>query len=67
MLVLTRYVFGQRFADAIRGHWGIEKSLHWQLNMTFREDACRVRKGHTDANLVVMRRFALSMLNHKNQ
>ena len=60
--VLTRYVSGKRFADAVRSHWGIENSLHWQLDVTFREDDCRLRKGHSDANLSVIHRFDLSML-----
>ena len=60
--IVTRYVSGERFANAVRRHWGIENSLHWQLDVTFREDDCRVRKGHSDANLRVIRRFALSML-----
>ncbi len=63
--ILTRYVSGKRFADAVRAHWGIENSLHWQLDVTFREDDCRVRKGHSDANLSVIRRFALSMLKNE--
>lgn len=63
--ILTRYVSGKRFADAVRTHWGIENSLHWQLDVTFREDDCRVRKGHGDANLSVIRRFALSMLKNE--
>jgi len=63
--ILTRYVSGKRFADAVRSHWGIENSLHWQLDVTFREDDCRVRKGHADANLSVIRRFAPSMLKNE--
>lgn len=63
--VLTQYVSGKRFAEAVRTHWGIENSLHWQLDVTFREDDCRVRKGHSDANLSVIRRFALSMLKNE--
>lgn len=66
--ILTRYVSGKRFADAVRSHWGIENCLHWQLDVTFREDDCRVRKGNCDANLSVIRRFALTMLkNNKSQ
>jgi predicted transposase YbfD/YdcC len=63
--ILTRYVSGKRFADAVRSHWGLENSLHWQLDVTFREDTCRARKGHSDANLSVIRRFALSMLKNE--
>ena len=58
--ILTCYVSGKRFAEAVRTHWGIENSLYWQLEVTFGEDDCRVRKGHSDANLSVIRRFALS-------
>ena len=40
-----------RHLDAIRGHWGIENSLHWVLDVAFREDECRVRKGNGPENL----------------
>lgn len=63
--VLSRYVSGRRFAEAVRGHWGIENRLHWQLDVTFREDDCRVRKGHADANLAHVRRTALSLLQNE--
>ncbi|MGH7486981.1 MAG: ISAs1 family transposase, partial [bacterium] len=43
--ITSRYISGKKFADAVRGHWGIENSLHWQLDVTFQEDQCRVRKG----------------------
>ena len=35
-----------RIAHAIRAHWGIENQLHWVLDVTFGEDACRIRTGH---------------------
>jgi predicted transposase YbfD/YdcC len=60
--ILSRYVSGKRFADAVRKHWGIENSLHWQLDVTFSEDQCRVRKGHADQNFSILRRTALSLL-----
>ncbi len=43
----------------------IENSLHWQLDVTFGEDACRVRQGHADANLSVVRRAALGLLKNE--
>jgi predicted transposase YbfD/YdcC len=49
----------------VRGHWGIENHLHWQLDVTFQEDQCRIRKGHADANFSILRRAALAMLKHE--
>lgn len=43
-------------AEANRGHWGIENSLHWSLDVSFREDDIRVRKGHGAENLSRLRR-----------
>ena len=48
------------FARAVRGHWGIENSLHWVLDVAFREDSCRVRKGYGAENLAVLRHMALN-------
>lgn len=53
----------KRFAGAVRGHWGIENSLHWVLDMTFREDESRIRKGHGPDNFALLRRFAINILN----
>jgi predicted transposase YbfD/YdcC len=50
------------FARAVRGHWGIENRLHWSLDVTFAEDQSRVRKDHGPANLAMLRRLALSIL-----
>jgi predicted transposase YbfD/YdcC len=60
--ILSRKMGARRFGAAVRGHWGIENSLHWQLDMSFGEDRSRVRKGHADANLALVRRTALSLL-----
>ena len=43
-------------------HWGIENRLHWQLEVAFQEDQCRIRKGHADANFSILRRTAPAML-----
>jgi len=56
----------RRFADAVRGHWGIENSAHWVLDVTFNEDRCRCRKDHSDANFALMRRLAMNLL-HANR
>jgi predicted transposase YbfD/YdcC len=60
--ILSRVLSATEFAEAVRGHWGIENSLHWQLDVSFREDGCRVRRDHAPANLSVIRRFALGLL-----
>lgn len=60
--ILSKYLSGPRFAQAVRDHWSIENRLHWQLDVTFQEDQCRVRKGHADANFSILRRTALSLL-----
>lgn len=52
----------KRFAEAARGHWGIENGLHWCLDVAFREDDSRVRKGHGPTNLAIINRFALSLV-----
>jgi predicted transposase YbfD/YdcC len=50
---------------AIRLHWGVENGLHWTLDVTFEEDACRVRSGHAPHNLAWLRRIALNALNRE--
>lgn len=50
------------FAEAVRGHWSVENTLHWVLDVAFREDESRVRKDHGPANLGLVRRIALSLL-----
>jgi predicted transposase YbfD/YdcC len=47
---------------ATRTHWGIENSLHWVLDIAFREDECRVRKDHSAQNLAILRHIALNLL-----
>ena len=64
----TRYFIGsrpmsaRRYGQALRNHWSIENSLHWQLDVSFAEDNSRVQKRHAAANLCQMRRGAISLL-----
>jgi predicted transposase YbfD/YdcC len=52
----------KRFARAVRGHWGIENSCHWCLDMTFREDESRIRDRNLRENFAWLNRFLLSLL-----
>ena len=52
----------KRFANSVRGHWAIENTLHWCLDVTFREDESRVRDRLAATNLAWLKRFAISIL-----
>jgi predicted transposase YbfD/YdcC len=53
-----------RAAEAVRGHWRIENSLPWVLDVVFKEDQSRLRKGHGARNMAVVRHFALNLVRH---
>lgn len=50
---------------AVRGHWSVENRLHWSLDVSFCEDASRLRKGHGAENYSRLRRLALNLLNRE--
>jgi predicted transposase YbfD/YdcC len=50
------------FGESVRGHWGIENKVHWSLDIAFREDESRMRKGHSAENFALIRRLALNLL-----
>jgi predicted transposase YbfD/YdcC len=64
----ARYFIGSRkasakvYGKALRNHWGIENSLHWQLDVNFAEDYNRVSKPNAAENLALLRRLTLSLL-----
>jgi len=55
----------ETIAKAIRCHWGVKNGLHWKLDICFREDECRKRKGHSAQNFAIMRQIALNLLNQE--
>jgi predicted transposase YbfD/YdcC len=57
-LVLAAHLIGA----VIRSHWVVENSLHWVMDMVFRDDECRVRKDHAPANFVTLRHMAHNLI-----
>jgi predicted transposase YbfD/YdcC len=55
----------KRLAGYIRGHWSVENNLHWQLDVSFREDERRIRKGHGAENFSRLCRIALNLLKNE--
>ncbi len=51
--------------QSIRGHWGIENTLHWSLDVTFSEDKSRIRKDNAPENFALLRKLALNLLNQE--
>jgi predicted transposase YbfD/YdcC len=58
----SRRMGARRYAQAVRGHWGIENNLHWQLDVSFGEDASRIENRHGAANFALLRKLALGLL-----
>src|SRR5262249_52422861 len=63
-----RYFIGSRkmsakaYGEAYRDHWRIENSLHWRLDVIFREDDSRIQKRNGQTNFALLRKLALSLL-----
>jgi predicted transposase YbfD/YdcC len=51
----------KRFAHAVRDHWGVENRLHWRLDVVFREDASRIRKGNAPAIMTSIRHLCMNL------
>jgi predicted transposase YbfD/YdcC len=60
--LLSQILEAPRFAQTVRGHWGIENRLHWVLDVGFREDESRGVLGHSAENLAVIRHIAVNLV-----
>jgi predicted transposase YbfD/YdcC len=66
----TRYLYyisslpadAEQLAHLVRAHWGIANSLHWILDLAFREDECRKRKDNSAENFAILRHITLNLL-----
>lgn len=64
--ISSRALSAEEAARAVRAHWQIENALHWVLDVTFKEDLARVRKGHGAKNMAVVRHFAINIVRNAN-
>lgn len=51
--------------ETVRSHWSVENNLHWQLDVSFDEDQCRLRSGNAAANFSFLNKIALALLKNK--
>jgi len=51
----------KNIAHSIRKHWGVENQVHWRMDVTFREDDCRIRREHAAQNMGSLRRFVMNL------
>jgi len=58
---------GVRFSDAVRQHWGVENQLHWGVEVSFAEDASRIRKDKGAQTFSGLRHIALNLLRRESQ
>lgn len=56
----------ERAAHAVRGHWLVENALHWTLDVIFKDDQSRLRKGHGAINMAIVRHFAINLVRDVN-
>jgi len=60
--ITSLVLLAHQIGPVIRSHWAVENSLHWVMDMVFRDDECRVRKDHAPANFVTLRHMAHNII-----
>lgn len=60
--ITSLLLLASMLAPVVRGHWTIENSLHWVMDMVFRDDECRVRTDHAPANFCTIKHMALNLI-----
>ena len=64
--ITSLMLLAAQLAGIVRNHWAVENSLHWVMDMVFRDDECRVRTDHAPANFTTIRHMALNLLRNAN-
>jgi predicted transposase YbfD/YdcC len=62
LYITSRVMAAALLGPVVRSHWGIENSLHWVMDMIFRDDECRVRSDHAPANFTTIKHMACNLL-----
>jgi predicted transposase YbfD/YdcC len=60
--ITSLLLLASQMASLVRDHWAIENSLHWVLDMVFRDDECRLRIDHAPANFTTLKHMALNLI-----
>ena len=62
LYITSLLLLAAQLAGIVRDHWAVENSLHWVMDMVFRDDECRVRTNHAPANFTTIKHMALNLL-----
>ena len=60
--ITSLVLLANQIASLVRDHWAVENSLHWVLDMVFRDDECRLRTDHAPANFTTLKHMALNLM-----
>jgi predicted transposase YbfD/YdcC len=62
LYITSLVLLADQIGPMVRGHWMIENGLHWVLDMTFRDDECRVRTDNAPANFAIIKHIAYNLM-----